>query len=268
MRYLFGFLYVSVLGLVPMVGCNEPGSLQDGDSTSCLRPLDDYCGGSGCPSSLGEYCGGSTCPTYEQALTAAENLVEEMRGYCETCGPFPARFDAGRCGDLRYVREDCGDDYTEFFDASGTLVAAYLWSDQWGFACWNSWAGYFGFRPECELEQEQNFCEVPCYRRLDEYCEGSGCPTYEQALAAAEEFARLNGCGCAEVWRCGDSRYVDIGCREVSNLQFFDASGTLVAVGTAVECGSVCPGACYVQYGIAPECAEWELEQDFCDQHD
>ena len=158
MRCLFGFLCVCALGLMPLVGCSEPESLQDGDSTSCLRPLDEYCGGSGCPSPLGEYCGGSSCPTYEDAIAAAVKHAEQNVP-CDTCGPFPATFDAGRCGDLRYVREDCGDNYTEFFEASGTLVAAYLWSDQWGFACWSAWGSYFGFRPGCELEQEQDFCD-------------------------------------------------------------------------------------------------------------
>jgi len=112
MRDLFGFLYVSVLGRVPMVGCNEPGSLQDGDSTSCLRPLDEYCGGSGRPSSLGDYCGGSTCPSYEGAIAAAMKRAEQNVP-CDTRGPFPATFDAGRCG---------GDsDYQPAFLASNSL---------------------------------------------------------------------------------------------------------------------------------------------------
>jgi hypothetical protein len=99
MRDLFGFLYVSVLGRVPMVGCNEPGSLQDGDSTSCLRPLD-------------EYCGGSTCPSYEGAIAAAMKRAEQNVP-CDTRGPFPATFDAGRCG---------GDsDYQPAFLASNSL---------------------------------------------------------------------------------------------------------------------------------------------------
>ncbi len=148
-RYLFGFMCVLALGLM---GCGERsgtgGNGGDGGVAEgpCLRPLN-------------EYCGYSRCPTYEQAIAAAKRSAEHNVP-CDTCDAFTATYDAGRCGDdLRYVRVDCGDDHTEFFEASGTLVAAYLWSDQWGFACWGSWAGYFGFRPECELEQEQDFCD-------------------------------------------------------------------------------------------------------------
>jgi hypothetical protein len=159
MRYALGFVCVLALALM---GCSETsgtGGCGGAVEGPCLRPLNEYCGDSVCPSLCGDYCGDQPCPTYEQAIAAVEKLVEERPFLCGSCGPFASRFDAGRCGDLRYVREDCGDDHTQFFDASGTLVAAYLWSDQWGFACWSSWASYFGFRPECEMEQEQDFCD-------------------------------------------------------------------------------------------------------------
>jgi hypothetical protein len=163
MRSVFGFLCVCALGVMPMVGCDDAeggGGSGGGDAEGpCLRPLNEYCGDSGCPSPHGDYCGSSPCPTYEQAIAAVEKLVEERPYLCGTCDVFTSRFDAGRCGGLRYVREDCGNDQTEFFDASGTLVAAYLSSDQWGLACWSFWSSYFGFRPECELEQEQDFCD-------------------------------------------------------------------------------------------------------------
>ena len=137
-------------GLLSCEGSNSlSGTRADDDvcdwgfSCPCLRPLD-------------EYCEGSSCPTYEQALAAAENRAMPS---CGDCSPFPPEaLGAGRCGDLRYVREDCGDENIEYFDASGTLVAAYWWTDDCGHVCRGSCSVNYGFRPECELEQEQAFC--------------------------------------------------------------------------------------------------------------
>ncbi len=146
MRYLFGFLCVCALGVVPVVGCSEAvGRMcgDDGFDCPCQRPLDHY-------------CEASSCPTWEQAIAGAEQHVVEFG--CD-CGLWPVHFGAGRCGDLRYVREDCGDEYIEFFDASGTLVAAYWWTDGCGSVCRGSCSVDYGFRPECELEQEQDFCD-------------------------------------------------------------------------------------------------------------
>ena len=142
MRYLFGFLCVCALAMMPLVGCSETASepCEPGLDCPCQRPLDEYSGGS---------------PTYEQAIAAAEESA--VRTGCN-CGMWPAAFGAGRCGDLRYVREDCGDEYIEFFDASGTLVAAYWWTDGCGLVCPGSCSVDYGFDPECELEQEQDFC--------------------------------------------------------------------------------------------------------------
>jgi hypothetical protein len=139
MRYVLGFLCGCALGVMPLVGCSET----TGDGGICLRPLDHY-------------CEGSDCPTWEQAIAVAEQHA--VQSGCD-CGMWPADFGAGRCGDLRYVREDCGDEYIEFFDASGTLVAAYWWTDGCGLVCPGSCSVDYGFRPACELEQEQDFCD-------------------------------------------------------------------------------------------------------------
>jgi hypothetical protein len=126
MRYLVGFAFVLALGVA---GCGE----SDGK----------------CRSPLSEYCTGSSCPTHEQAIAAAEE-----------CG-FGCWSEAGRCGDFRYVRADCNEyeDAFEYFDASGTLVAVRWWSDECGQFCPGSCSVDYGPAPECELEQEQDFCE-------------------------------------------------------------------------------------------------------------
>jgi hypothetical protein len=108
-----------------------------------------------------------------------------------------------------------------------------------------------------------------CRSPLSEYCTGSSCPTHEQAIAAAEEFNCDRSVCWSEAGRCGDFRYVRAGCNgEEDALEYFDASGTLVAVHWSTdECGHVCWWSCSVNYGPAPEC-ELEQEQDLCDQRD
>ncbi len=125
----------------------------------------------------------------------------------------------------------------------------------------------------------EDVCEwgfgCPCERPLDEYSQGSGCPTYECALAAAEDFAQQVGdCdasfGCfSAAGRCGDFRYVRTGCNQGEETwEYFDASGTLVAAHWLTDdCGSVCRGSCAVDYGFRAAC-ELMQEQDFCDQSD
>jgi len=115
----------------------------------------------------------------------------------------------------------------------------------------------------------------PCERPLDQYWQGSSCPTYECALAEAKDFAEQvgdcgGGFGCfSEAGRCGDFRYVRTGCNQGEDTwEYFDASGTLVAVHWwSDDCGSVCRGSCSVDYGFRLGC-EFVQEQDFCDQND
>jgi hypothetical protein len=144
MRCLLRLLCVCALGVLPAIGCSETASEPcEPFNCPCRRPLDDY-------------CESSACPTWEQAIAAAEQHA--VQSGCD-CGMWPADFGAGRCGDLRYVRENCGDEYIEFFDASGTLVAAYWWTDGCGLVCPGSCSVDYGFRPACELEPEQEFCD-------------------------------------------------------------------------------------------------------------
>ena len=146
MRYLFGFLCVCALGVTPLVGCNETAGEPCLPGTCpCQRPLDHY-------------CEGSDCPTWEQAIAVAEEFVQQV-GDCH--GGFGCFSEAGRCGDFRYVRTGCniGADAWKYFDASGTLVAATVCSDGCGDVCPGACCVDYGFRPECEFEQERDFCE-------------------------------------------------------------------------------------------------------------
>jgi hypothetical protein len=146
MRYVFGFLCVCALGVLPVVGCTEsPGEPCEPGNCPCQRPLDDY-------------CKGSDCPSWEEAIAAAEKRAAQNSCDFSIC-LWPGGFDSGRCGDLRYVREDCHIVKILYFDASGTLVAAYIWTDNCGYVCPDSCSVDYGFRLECELEQEQDFCD-------------------------------------------------------------------------------------------------------------
>jgi hypothetical protein len=136
-------------------------SCEGSESLSGTRADEDVCDwGFGCPCErpLDEYWQGFSCPTYECALAAAEDFAQQV-GDCNAS--FGCFSEAGLCGDFRYVRTGCndGEDTWEYFDASGTLVAAHWWTDDCGHVCRGSCSVDYGFRPECELEQEQDFCD-------------------------------------------------------------------------------------------------------------
>jgi len=137
MRYLLRLLFVCALGVLPASGCSETAS------DPCRPPLDDY-------------CKGSDCPTWEQAIAAAEEFVQQVDCY----GGFGCYSEAGRCGDFRYVLTGCNiaTHNWEYFDTTGTLVAAVWCSDGCGDPCPSGCCVYYGFDPGCELEQEQDFC--------------------------------------------------------------------------------------------------------------
>lgn len=111
----------------------------------------------------------------------------------------------------------------------------------------------------------RNGCQAP----LGDYCQGSDCPTYDEAVADAEEYAqqfcdwptRQGGVG-----RCGDLRYVlrNVGIG-AGSIQYFDATGALVAVTTYTDTPSYCRDTSFdLWYGPAPDC-ELEPGEYFCD---
>jgi hypothetical protein len=122
-------------------GCQDGSCLPCRQSCPCTFPLD-------------EYCKGSDCPSWEEAIAAAEKFAAESG--CDWGG---CAASAGRCGEFRYVQKICRyDESIKYFDDSGMLVAVYLWSDGCGFWCPGSCSVDYGFRAECQLEQEQIFC--------------------------------------------------------------------------------------------------------------
>ena len=103
-------------------------------------------------------------------------------------------------------------------------------------------------------------CQVP----LAAYCEGSSCPTWDDAVTAAEEAGRETTDYCGVVGgECGDLRY--IGRYSLWGYEeFFDASGALVARRVYNDV----PGYCYDTafdkwYGEPPNC-EQEPSHNYC----
>jgi hypothetical protein len=107
-----------------------------------------------------------------------------------------------------------------------------------------------------------------CQAPLSDYCEGSDCPTWDEAVADAEEFAREN---CAESKRawvglCGELRHVGrvtgIG---TAAIQYFDDSGGLVAVQVQTDTPSYCRDTSFnLWYGQILDC-ELVQTQDLCE---
>jgi hypothetical protein len=135
-----------------------------------------------------------------------------MTGCPDDCMGPPADFSSGLCGDLRYVRRNCHVEYTEFFDSTGTLVAAYEWSDMC--LCPEMFCSglYYGFRPAClwELEQELDFCdqlpELTCCHWCVNEPESTSClhgppepvqSCYDSCLEDYNEEEEQSGCGDA-----------------------------------------------------------------------
>jgi len=195
MRFAFGFLFVCAVGVMPLVGCNETaGEPCEPGTCPCQRPLDHY-------------CEGSECPTWEEAVAAAKEAA--WRTGCD-CGLFSADFGAGQCGDLRYVVEDCHDMYIEYFDASGTLVAAYWWTDGCGLVCPGSCSVNYGTVPECKWELEQDFCEQLPELTCRDWCanepQGSSCHQGPPESVPAcredclQDYGREEESGCGDLW--------------------------------------------------------------------
>jgi len=92
--------------------------------------------------------------------------------------------------------------------------------------------------------------DAGCVASLSDYCAGSECPTYSEAVAEAE-------CdGHWEVGTCGDFRYVRLtyGFGD-GNVEYFDALGALVAREHWTDVNSHCCGASFsVSYGPVPDC--------------
>jgi hypothetical protein len=153
MRYLFRFLCVCALGLVPLVGCAENGT---GGCPDPLGPYDPRCF---CPAQLSDYCEGSDCPTLDQAVADAMKFAQDN---CFGVGCSVPGAGAGRCGDFRYVYTSCGEGYTtrQYFDASGTLRVVGICSDTTEFCNGALLCIRYGPDPDCAFEPAKDYCET------------------------------------------------------------------------------------------------------------
>jgi len=109
-----------------------------------------------------------------------------------------------------------------------------------------------------------------CHAPLDDYCQESDCPTYEEAVAEAKEYA-LQFCDWISkrggVGKCGDLQYVlqNTG-TGTGSIQYFDDSGTLVAIRKYTDTPSYCRDTSFdLWYGPVLDC-ELEPGEDFCDE--
>jgi len=110
--------------------------------------------------------------------------------------------------------------------------------------------------------------EQPCQSLLSEYCEGSDCPTWDQAVAKAEELGRPRCDGFVDAYSgpCGDLKYIFIG-DLAGTIEYFDASGALVAAERYDDIPTFCDDTSFnIWYGPIPDCTRdprntWE---NFC----
>jgi hypothetical protein len=143
-------------------------------------------------------------------MTAAEEFVLQL--YQATRSRDLCSAGAGRCGDLRYVETDCAFEAfaTKYFDPQGMLVAATVCSDGCGDVCPGACCVDYGFRPECEKEQEQDFCDQLTDLTCRDWCvnepQGSSChqgppesveDCHEDCLQGYRKEEEQSGCGDA-----------------------------------------------------------------------
>lgn len=104
------------------------------DLNSCNKPLSNYC---------------APCKGFNQRATEAR---QNARSFC-----FFANI--GTCGDLRYIEESGGfGGTTEYYDASGQLVAAETSSDTNSFCSGSSFSESYGDIPGCTRLVTENLC--------------------------------------------------------------------------------------------------------------
>lgn len=133
-------------------------------------------------------------------------------------------------------------------------------------------------RDDCDDRREcsDDFCEdgicrhhtvrCPCEAILTDYCVGSECPTSDESVANAEEFAAAHSCRevTAGAGRCGDCRYVWSGYLfGPVTYEYYDAAATLVVVRICSETNEFCGrSALCIEYQQVPDC-EREPAEDF-----
>jgi hypothetical protein len=107
--------------------------------------------------------------------------------------------------------------------------------------------------------------EEPCRFPLSDYCEGAECPSWDQAVAKAEEDGRQEPEWCWVVsGACANLRYIMTGVGLGGVLQYFDDSGALVARKVFEDVPTFCNDTSFqIWYGAPPDC-EQEPSRNFC----
>jgi hypothetical protein len=108
---------------------------------------------------------------------------------------------------------------------------------------------YKGLRVLTSEEAQPDARLVP--KRLNAYCNDSGCPDYSKSAEAAKRFSSGGRCFMAVVGTCGKYRFVRVGNGFVSSTEYFDGSGKLAAA----KATSDAPPYLTV-YGLRPACSE------------
>jgi hypothetical protein len=151
MRWLVAVvLALAVVATVRLIGCGETTGMGGSGGTGGVGGCNDLSGC--CQAPLSDYCEGSECPTWDEAIAKAEECA-----YFETL-----LAEYGPCGDLRYVYvRGWFWEFTDYFDASGALVARYGGGDQ-PFECdgTSSIDIWYGPIPDCTHGTPwESFCE-------------------------------------------------------------------------------------------------------------
>lgn len=107
--------------------------------------------------------------------------------------------------------------------------------------------------------------EDHCGAPLSDYCEGAECPTWDEAVADAEEEGRQNEDWCWVVaGECGNLRYIMTRVGLGGVVQFFDDSGALVAREVFSDAPGFCDNTSFNKwYGAAADC-ERQPSHNFC----
>jgi hypothetical protein len=107
----------------------------------------------------------------------------------------------------------------------------------------------------------------PCQAPLSDYCEGSECPTWDEAVANAEEcFPEYFEVRLAQYGPCGDLKYVEAWGWFWEINDYFDASGALVATYIGADTPIYCDDTSSdIWYGPIPDCTHGTPWESFCE---
>lgn len=113
--------------------------------------------GKECTRPLADYCRGAPCPTHAASVAALRDLIDRYKAADSGC---MLRAELGTCGALQYVSEHNGySGHTEYFDRSGTLVAAERSSDTNSFCDGKAFSARYGTHAACTQVVSTDLCK-------------------------------------------------------------------------------------------------------------